>query len=151
MEVFRICKEKYSTSLVSSGSANRWNERGQKVLYTCSTRSLTTLELIVHNSSVVPGTDYRVLVISISDKDNLLRLIQTADLPVNWRKMEAYSALQRMGSKWYKNRETLILKVPSAVIPAEYNYIINTEHPEFEEHIQLVRSEDYFWDERLLN
>lgn len=151
MEVFRICKEEYSTSLVSSGSANRWNERGQRVLYTCSSRSLATLELIVHSSSVVPGAGYKVLVISISDDDNLFRSIQTADLPVKWRKMEAYSALQRIGSQWYKNRETLILRVPSAVIPAEYNYIINTEHPDFEKHIQLVRSEDYFWDERLMN
>ncbi|MBX7043266.1 MAG: RES family NAD+ phosphorylase [Ignavibacteria bacterium] len=150
MEVFRICNEKYSGSLIPSGTANRWNGSGQRVLYAGSTRSLATLELVVHRNTVVPEDNYKVLVISIADDDRLIRQIKVAELPDNWRTLAAYSKLQSIGSEWYKKQETLVLKVPSAVIPAEYNYVVNTEHPHFRSNVHLVRAENYFWDDRLL-
>lgn len=150
MEVFRISSEAYSQTLSCSGSANRWNAKGQYVLYAGSSRSLSTLELIVHRGAVKPVVSYKVLVISIADDDYLTKQIQLKDLPANWRSLAAYTVLQSMGSEWYSARESLILKVPSAVIPLEYNYMINTEHPEFPHKVRLVRTEDYFWDDRLL-
>jgi RES domain-containing protein len=150
MEVFRISKEVHATTLSSSGSANRWNTKGQQVIYTGSSRSLSSLELVVHRGAIQPASNYKVMVISIADDDYLVKQIQVKDLPSNWRTLAGYSALQTIGSTWYANQETLVLKVPSAIIVYEYNYIINTEHPEFSRKIQLVRTEDYFWDSRLL-
>lgn len=149
MEVFRICKEEYAGSLASSGSANRWNLRGQYVIYAGSSRSLSTLELVVHRSSVIPIARYKVMVISIADDDDLIHHIRINELPEKWRTLAAYSVLQDIGSKWYANQKSLVLKVPSAVIPLEYNYVINTEHAGFKQHIRFVRAEDYFWDNRL--
>ena len=90
------------------------------------------------------------MVISVADDDYLIKQVQTKDLPSDWRTLAGYSALQKISSTWYNSQETLVLKVPSAIIVYEYNYIINTEHPEFSRKIQLVRTEDYFWDSRLL-
>ena len=149
MEVFKICKEEYSGSLKSSGSANRWNLRGQNVIYTGSTRSLSTLELVVRRSSIAPVNNYKVMVISIADDDYLFKQIHINELVENWRTLTAYSTLQEIGSKWYISQGSLILKVPSAVIPYEYNYIINSEHPDFTKCVRKVRVEDYFWDKRL--
>lgn len=150
MEVFRITKELYTSVLSASGSANRWNMKGQQVIYTGSSRSLSSLELVVHRGSIQPITTYKVMVISIADDDYLIKQVQVKDLPANWRTLAGYSALQMIGSTWYTSQETLVLKVPSAIIVYEYNYIINTEHPEFRRTIQLARTEDYFWDSRLL-
>jgi RES domain-containing protein len=151
MEVFRISKIDYADKLTSSGSENRWNFRGQNVIYAGASRSLSTLELIVHRSSIIPKIDYKVMVISIADDSHLIKEIKITDLPIDWRKMSAYSELQKIGSEWYENQETLALKVPSAVILNEYNYVINTEHPDFSDNnIKLVRLEDYFWDKRLI-
>ncbi|MEW4923165.1 RES family NAD+ phosphorylase [Algibacter sp. 2305UL17-15] len=149
MEVFRISAETYATKLTSSGSANRWNFDSQEVLYTGSSRSLASLELIVHKNSIKPGIRYMVMIISLADYDHLIRTISLEELPPNWRTFDAYSDLQKIGSDWYSTQETLILKVPSAIIPLEYNYIINTQHPDFGSHIKLVRTEKYFWDDRL--
>jgi RES domain-containing protein len=149
MEVFKICKEEYSGSLKSSGSANRWNLRGQNVIYTGSTRSLSTLELVVRRSSIAPDNNYKVMVISIADDDYLFKQIHINELVENWRTLAVYSTLQEIGSKWYISQGSLILKVPSAVIPYEYNYIINSEHPDFTKCVRKVRVEDYFWDKRL--
>jgi RES domain-containing protein len=149
MEVFRISMESHAGTLSSSGRANRWNLRGQKVIYTGSSRSLSTLELIVHRSAIVPAANYKVSVISIDENKRLIKKVSNNQLPEDWRTLVAYSFLQNIGAKWYLSQETLILKVPSAVIPYEYNYIINTEHPHFEKNIQVIRMEDYFWDNRL--
>ena len=150
MELFRIASEEYSNQLISSGAPNRWNKKGEHVLYTGSSRSLSTLELIVHRNSIRPDITYKVMTISIPDTDSIIKTFKTDGLPDNWRQFEAYSKLQKMGSDWFNSRETLVLKVPSAVIPFEYNYIVNTEHADFKSSVQLIRTENYFWDERLL-
>ncbi len=90
------------------------------------------------------------MVISIADDDYLIKQIKIGDLPSNWRSFAAYSVLQKIGSGWYNMQDSLILKIPSAVIPLEYNYMINAEHPAFHIKVSLVRTEDYFWDSRLL-
>jgi RES domain-containing protein len=150
MEVFRIAKEEFSASLQTSGAANRWNLKGQFVLYAGSSRSLSSLELIVHKGTVKPFFKYKVMVISIADDDYLTKQIKINELPLHWCSIEAYSQLQGLGAGWYNNQETLVLKIPSAIIPYEFNYLINTEHPSFKANVSLVRTEDYFWDERLL-
>lgn len=150
MEVFRIVRETYSKQLTASGLANRWNEDSQYVVYTGSSRSLATLELVVHRNNIIPGFAYRVIIISIADEEELITPILQSNLPKNWRRNTAYPVLQQIGSDWYKNKHSLILKVPSAIISQEYNYLINTKHPDFESKVSLVRTENYFWDERLV-
>lgn len=149
MEVFRINFEEYSHKLTSSGSANRWNKRGEYVIYTGWQRSLSTLELVVNRKSIVPALNYKVMVISLPDDENLIRQIYIRDLPSSWRMMSAYPVLQDMGSTWYNSQDSPILKVPSAIIPWEFNYILNTRHPDFSNAVSLIRVEDYFWDNRL--
>lgn len=150
MELFRISAEKYSSKLSSSGSANRWNKKGEFVIYTGSSRSLSTLELVVHRSAIKPAIAYKLMVISVSDSDELVKTIKTKDLPTDWRLFKAYPELQQIGSDWYSSQESLLLRVPSAVIPYEYNYVINVNHPDFKDNVKLIRQEDYFWDDRLL-
>lgn len=149
MELYRISHKDYSKVLSSSGAANRWNLDGEYVIYTGSSRSLSTLELVVHRNSIKKLPDYEVMIISIADEENLIEQILIKTLPNNWRSFESYYKLQQVGSNWYKEQRSLVLKVPSAVIPMEYNYIINTKHPLFSKKVSLVRNEEYFFDERL--
>lgn len=150
MEVYRICKTEYSKQILASGSPNRWNMRDQYVVYTSSTRSLSTLEMVVHRNAISSISDYKILVISIEAESKNVHTIDLQSLPENWRTLAAYSMLQNIGSEWYNKQESLLFKVPSAVIPQEYNFVINTKHPDFRKKVQLVSNEDYFWDKRLL-
>jgi RES domain-containing protein len=149
MDVFKICREKYSHSLNASGAANRWNKKDEFVIYTGSSRSLSTLEMVAHRSYINISSQYKLLIISISD-ESLIKEIDIRDLPENWKSIEAYVELQEIGSKWYLSNESLVLKVPSAIIPQEYNYIINTKHPLFATHIILKEVDDFVWDNRLI-
>lgn len=150
MEVFRIAREAFADKLIASGKSNRWNLDDQFVIYTGGSRSLSSLELIVHKNAVQPSLKYKVMIISIADEETLFTNVSEKDLPENWRTAGAYPDLQLIGAKWYKEMQSLILKVPSAVIPKEHNYIINVHHPQFSSKVLLARTEDYFWDERLL-
>jgi len=150
MEVFRICRELYSDRIIASGIANRWNLRGQFVVYAGSSRSLSTLELVVHRSGIASDDNYKVMVISIPDDESQVSQIRVNELPANLRTMEVFATLQQIGAKWYNEQRTLLLKVPSVIIPYEYNYVINTEHPDFKRDVVLARIEDYYWDNRLL-
>lgn len=149
MEVFKICREKYSHSLNASRASNRWNKKDEFVIYTGSSRSLSTLEMVAHRSYINISNQNKLLVILITD-ESLIKETDINDLPENWKSIEAYVELQEIGSKWYLSNESLVLKVPSAIIPQEYNYIINTKHPMFATHIIIQNVEDFVWDNRLL-
>lgn len=150
VEVFRISTVEHASGLSSGGGENRWNQNGEFVIYSGSSRALSALELVVHRKAIQPEREYRMMILSLADDDHLYNQVQVKDLPLSWRTFFAYGTLQSIGSGWYQSRKSLVLKVPSAVIPQEYNYVINTAHPEFLSKVKLIRTEDYFWDERLM-
>ena len=151
MELFRISTAKRARSLSASGKENRWNKSGQFVIYAGTSRSLSTLELIVHSNKIEPAVPFKVMIIAIPDDDRLIKAVSIDELPANWRSVSAYGSLQNLGSLWYENNESLFLKVPSAVIPPEFSYLINIKHPDYNDtNVKLVKTEKYFWDERLL-
>ena len=151
MELFRLCREKHSHSLNASGVANRWNKENEFVIYAGSSRSLSTLEMLVHRNSIKILDSYKMLVISVEDKKNTIVSLSLNDLPSNWKKLEAYSDLQFIGSDWYQNKKSLLLKIPSAVIDQEFNFIINTLHSDFRKNVELLYKENYCWDDRLVS
>ncbi len=149
MEIFRISEEQYSASLSASGVAGRWNDDNEYVIYTASSRALGTLEKIIRFKSINPKVTYKVMVIFIPDNPDLISEIKISKLPYNWREIAAYADLRAIGSKWYSNKQSLILKVPSSIITNEFNYIINTKHPDFSV-VKLALIENYFFDDRLI-
>lgn len=148
MEVFRIVKAEFSGTLSTSGRANRWNRKEQHVLYASTSRALATLEQLVHLGSVRPDADWRMMVISLPDDEFFHHHLYTCDLPPDWRRLSAYADCQRLGAEWLDRRTSLVLHLPSAVVPMERNVAINADHPDFSEHVKLVRTEPYFWDDR---
>lgn len=149
MVVYKICRDKFAQSLTASGVANRWNRKDEFVLYAGSSISLATLEMVAHRSSIMAQSTYKLMAIEVAD-DATIQEIPAAKLPKNWRALEAYSHLQDMGSVWYWGAKSLLLKVPSAIVPQEFNYVINTHHPDFSAKVKLLRAEDFTWDMRLL-
>lgn len=150
MLVFNIRKARYSKSLQASGVANRWNKNDEFVIYTGSSRALSTLGLVVHRSSISIDNSYKLLVIEIDCEEDDIYEIKKSKLPKNWQSVEAYPELQEIGSAWYQDFKYLVMKVPSSIIPKEYNYLINTKHPDFVSKVKMKELEDYNWDDRLL-
>ena len=148
MQAFRIAAKEYAKALHASGVQNRWNLRDQYVIYAASSRSLATLELLVHRAQIRMERDFKVMCIDLPRTKRHFEYIDPDLLPDNWRRLAGYAYCQELGSQWYQEQRSLVLAVPSAVIPQEWNYVINTAHPDFKK-VSLAETEGYFWDSRL--
>lgn len=150
MKVFNIRKAKYANSLVASGVANRWNKEEEFVLYTGSSIALSVLELLAHRSGIQIGQGYKLLTLELDVDEEDIQRIQALDLPKDWRSIKSYPVLQEIGSNWYQSSRKLLMEVPSAIVPWENNFLINTRHSLFEKKVSLAKVEDFEWDNRLL-
>lgn len=150
MTVYNIRKSKYADSLKASGVANRWNKNDEFVIYASGSISLATLELVAHRNNIEIKSGYKLMFISIDIEDSDITEVKIEDLPENWKSIENYSILQEIGSKWYNSNASLLLKVPSALVHWEANYLINLNHPDFSKKVSILSVEDFLWDNRLL-
>lgn len=147
MQVFRIALEKYAGKLCTSGRAARWNPNEVEMMYTASSRSLACLENIVHRNQIGLNQSFKVMTIEIPD-DLCICTIGLKKLPENWTEFGSMPATQKMGDDWVKEGKSAILKVPSSIINAEYNYLLNPMHPDFKS-IKLLKSETFVFDKRI--
>ncbi len=147
MFVYCITKAVYADRLVASGGAARWNERGQFVIYTAATRALACLENVVHRSGEGLSDLFRVMVIELPDA-LAIETVALNELPPDWSLFQQYGICQEIGGEWLRTGRSAVLRVPSAIVPAEWNYLINPAHPDFS-HIQLVRTEPFVFDPRI--
>lgn len=146
MIVYRLAQEQYA-HLRASGIPNRWNRAEQYVLYASESVSLCALELLAHTSGTRPSGTFKIMSINVDDSAKILE-IDTKTLPSDWQRLSAYHLTQKMGSEWYDAMECLLLKIPSAIVPTEWNYAINTRHEDFSRLVGLQGTVDFFWDHR---
>jgi RES domain-containing protein len=147
MIVYRLSHAKYAATLSSSGVANRWNTIFQFVIYCSENISLCALELLAHTNGIRPDGEFKIMHIEIPDKTKITT-VEIAQLPQNWFQLQGYAQTQKIGSDWYDSKSTLLMKVPSAIIPSEFNYVINTQHADFLKKVKLLDTKDFFWDNR---
>ena len=148
MEIYRIIHKDRPNTLEASGRPSRWNSAGVFVTYSASSRALACLENIVHAGEISVEM-FKTLVIYLPD--NLKQeQYYISDLPENWSEPgpEGYAVCQPLGDKWATSLNSPILKVPSAIIRGEYNYLINPGHPNFKD-ITIIDVEDFFLDPRI--
>lgn len=147
MQVFRISLSNYAGALVASGRAARWNPNDTSVIYSAESRSLACLENVVHRNQFGLNHVFKVMTIEIPD-DLPITTILLKTLPENWFSFENMSLTQELGVQWIKQGKTALLKVPSSIISAEFNFLINPNHPDFK-YIKLLKSEPFIFDKRI--
>lgn len=138
----------YNDDISGSGArinGSRWNSRGVPALYTSQFISLAVLEMLVNTNFKDYTIALDLMYISFPD-DQPITNIDLKHLKNNWKEDFGYTRF--MGDEFFKQKESLILKVPSAVIQEEYNYVANPLHPDFKK-IKIVKTKSFWPDERL--
>lgn len=155
MKVFRIERERYlETTLMGVGASMsegyRWNSLNTRIVYTAESRALATLEVSVHLdlSEDLPN-DRHYVEIEIPD-DILIQEVRLEDLPEDWNAKPPTLTTQTIGDDFVNYNETAILKVPSSIVPQEFNYLINPNHPDAKK-IKVLTISRMFFDTRLKN
>jgi RES domain-containing protein len=130
VSAYRIVKRKFATTAFSGTGARlyggRWNSVGVSVVYTSSTIALALLEWRAHLSQWPAPPVY---LIEIQFDSSLI--LSLGRLPKAWMRIPASRANAAVGDKWAKSGTSAILKLPSAIVPSEYNYLLNPNHPDF--------------------
>ena len=148
---WRILKKRHLESAFNGEGARRyggrWNSPGTSVVYASETRALCLLEVLAGIRSVKPLGAY-VLIPATFD-DSLVTSVALERLPNDWRQSPPPPSAQCLGDYWIDQKKSAILRVPSAILPEEFNYLFNPAHPDFP-HIQIGAPEDLVIDPRLL-
>ncbi len=134
MRIYRLCSARNQTTaftgLGASLAGGRWNHKGVEVVYTAGSLSLAALECLVHFSSQTLPSDYISFEVTVHSEVSV-ETIAVASLPANWQDETPPVTTQSIGTEWINGQRSLLLKVPSIIIPTEFNFLINPGHQEF--------------------
>ncbi|MCE7059536.1 RES family NAD+ phosphorylase [Dyadobacter sp. CY343] len=147
MLVYRIVHRVYSSNLLASGVAGRWNREGSKVIYASESIPLALLENFFRRQGVGFNRDFKIMFLEVPEPFSL-KTVNMYDLGSAWRDPYDYSGCQPVGDHWFRMLQSLVLQVPSAVMPEAYNYVINTLHPEFNR-VKILAVTDLVPDPRI--
>jgi len=147
MLAYRITHKSFSKKLIAPGFAGRWNGTGRKVIYCAESIALAFLENMIRRQGVGFNQDFKTVILQIPDELKIQK-VNPGDLPTGWRKFSDYSKCQPIGNEWFDEGICPILKVPSAVLPESFNYVINAMHPDCKK-IKILRITDLIPDKRL--
>jgi RES domain-containing protein len=134
MQVWRLCRSQFAASAFDGEGAKlyggRWNHKGLPLVYCSATLSLAVLEVVVHHRVPIPPHDFVAIPVDIPGRLKI-ETIRAADLTADWRDDPAPIHLQEIGSDWLRSLSSLVLAVPSVIVPLELNYLINPLHKDF--------------------
>lgn len=124
----------------------RWNSPGTAVVYVAESRALALLEILAGIRSIRPTGSY--VLIPVSFDESFVRAVDVSKLPGEWNQGPPHPSIQRIGDVWVDERSSAILKVPSAIVPEECNYLLNPAHPDFRR-IEIGTPQEISIDPRL--
>jgi RES domain-containing protein len=107
----------------------RWNNPGVAVVYTAESRSLASLEVLVHTEDTRLLAAVRWVTIPVGVDERLIEIAK--HLPEDWHQLPAPSSTRDFGSQWVMQARPPVLRVPSIVVDGEFNYILNPQHADF--------------------
>lgn len=129
----RITKDKHSRTAFSGAGAKvtggRWNSPGTAVVYCAGSTSLAILEVLVHIDDQDLLEHY--VTFEVTFDSSIVEDIVVRNLPKSWTKSPAPPTVQQLGDEWIAQGRSAVLRVPSAVVPTESNFLVNPAHPDF--------------------
>ena len=145
MIAYRIARREYIEDLSGYGAflfGGRWNEQGVPALYLSSSLTLAMLEILVHASNENPPVNMYFAEVYVPDEIYEEPVVK---LPQNQSSVT-------LGSEWLKSKKSLFIKVPSAILPYEYehdfNLIFNPQHKDFKK-LKVIKIMEIKFDYRL--
>lgn len=149
MIVYRVGRTKYSKDLSGEGArlyGGRWNHILTPCIYTSESRALAVLEYTVNvNLDNIPRS---LSITTFEIPDVGIHELTIAELPGNWTESPAPASTKDFGTNLLTQAASPIIKIPSAVITQEFNYLLNPKHAE-SKNIKVIHVEDFVYDVRI--
>jgi RES domain-containing protein len=133
VRAWRLVKERHAEAAFDGEGARlyggRWNSIGHRVVYTSTSLALASLETLVHLDNALPLPRFIAFSVHLAAAD-----IAAAMLPSQYSfagQLPHLTETRRIGDEWLKAGRHLALSVPSAIVPQEFNLLLNPAHPRF--------------------
>jgi len=146
--IVRASREK--TAFTGEGPwryGGRWNSPGVHVVYVSEHQSTAAFEVFANRAPFILGEKYKAFHLQWSD--SLTEIFPIKKLPTNWRVSPAPAETMEIGDQWVQERRSAVLALPSAISPADTNFLLNPDHPDFKR-IRIHPPIDFDFDPRLL-
>jgi RES domain-containing protein len=131
---WRITKAKHASNPFDGEGArqygSRWSNPGTRMAFASESLSLATLEVVVHLQHSPLLASYVLFTVEFSE--DLVQDLDPSLLPKNWRIFPAPPQTREIGDGWIRSASRLLLRVPSAIVVHEHNFLINPVHPDFQ-------------------
>ena len=151
VKAWRIVKTRFASSAFDGEGARkfggRFNSVGVPVVYTAGSRSLAILEMLVHIGDENVLSSYSLCWAEFDA--GLVEILEPARLPANWQEAPSPPEALALGDDWISSQRSVVLQVPSVIVPDENNYLINPNHPDFPK-LKIGTPESVSLDTRLL-
>lgn len=149
MIVFRLSSSIYAEDLSGRGAelyGGRWNSIGTPAVYTASSRALAMAELAVHlHIQKVPKD---MLMVELSLPEDSITSLPFQELKNDWQMFPYSIQTQQIGDNFVRENRFLVLKVPSAVVNGDFNFLINPRHAELPK-VKVVGLSSFRFDSRI--
>jgi RES domain-containing protein len=133
LSAWRITKQKHAKSAFSGEGARiyggRWNSPGTAMIYTAQSQALAVLEMLIHLDS--PELLKRYSLFEVEMDLLYVAELDLSNFPRNWRANPTPAGVRALGDDWVASRRSVVLRVPSALVPAESTFLLNPQHPDF--------------------
>ena len=146
--LWRLYRTRHGPGLDGIGGMfadGRWHTLGERVVYFGGSAAIVVLERLAHTDPDLLPNDLRLALFEFSETVLETKVEEFATLPPNWNRDE--NAARLIGGRWRQQGSSCLLKVPSAILPEEPNFVLNPEHPEAKR-LRLVRERRFTFDPR---
>ena len=128
--------------------SGRWHTKGHSVVYCTLNPSTALLETLVHMEIDSEDRPERFQVLRVEGPDSLsIEKVEADSLSPNWA--DDLSATQAIGDRWLTEARSLLLQVPSVLVPETWNLLVNPQHVEAGL-LKITAMYEHAFDARLL-
>jgi RES domain-containing protein len=151
MILYRFSRREHGGDLSGKGAelyGGRWNSKGVPVLYCAESRALAVTEIIAYTPPGLIPEGYVLNIIEAPDAPELRFALNADELPDNWKRYPHGKETKALGDGLLKEQKFLLVKIPSALVQGEFNYLVNPLHPEFAK-VKVAEVLPFNFNERL--
>lgn len=148
---WRIVRAARATTALSGEGpwryGGRWNSPGVRVVYLSEHQSTAALETFVHREPFEREEGFKAFYFEWPRV--LTEIFPPEKLPPDWNIVPASISTREIGDRWVRENRSVVLALPSVIVPAETNFLLNPAHREFRR-IKIHPPIDFSFDPRLV-
>jgi RES domain-containing protein len=144
MRIWRISNHAGLSGMGGVRFSARWHSKGRPILYAAEHPAGALAEFLAHLDLEDIPTSFQLITIDVDGIPAAIT-IKPEDLAPDWAANR--TTTRAAGDRWLQGGESLLLRVPSVLVPDAFNVLINPPHPDTIK-MRIVKTEKVPLDRR---